>query len=166
MMKELKAVINEEDLDAAREEMLAAFRRIVSGRDIRCAVRAEKPSCMKRRRAVQAPSPLASPRSATPCPSRFNWELLEPRRRALKERQAGVRTVYSRLPAERVVGEVRRLVEKREISVTLLSETIGVSPKSLRKWLDAPDGMTLGVFRELTRWLNGRAEQAQKGYHP
>ena len=148
----LKAVLTEEEEDLRREDSLTGMRRLLESQPERFRLQAETAAFPPRKRTDRRrrqPDALRAARSG-PFPSRLPWELL-PVPEPIRMR---TRVVYRTLPAKDLTRLVRTDMKERRITMEEMAAFLHISPGTFRKWLRAPEDMTIRDYGALTAWLN------------
>ena len=153
----LKAVLTEEEEDLRREDSLAGMRRLLESQPERFRLKAEPAAFPPRKRTDRRrrqPDALRAARSG-PFPSRLPWELLP----APEPSHVRTRVVYRTLPAADLTRLVRTDMKERRITMEEMAAFLHISPGTFRKWLRAPEDMTVRDYGALTAWLNQNPER-------
>ena len=148
----LKAVLTEEEEDLRREDSLTGMRRLLESQPERFRLKAEPAAFPPRKRTDRRrrqPDALRDARPG-PFPSRLPWELLP----APQQPRVRTRVVYRTLPAKDLARLVRTDMKERRITMEEMAAFLHISPGTFRKWLRAPEDMTVRDYGALTAWLN------------
>ena len=153
--RSLSAILAEEEA-FCRDDGLAAMRRLLASQPERFRLRAEPAVFPPRPRTdhrKKHPDALRAARSSGPYPSRLPWDLL-PTPEPTKVRTC---VIYQTLPAQDLVRRVQSNMKERKITMEEMAAFLHVSPGTFRKWLRAPECMTVRDYGELAAWASHSA---------
>ena len=141
------------------------MRRLLASQPERFRLRAEPAAFPPRIRTdhrKKQPDALREAASSGLFPSRLPWDLL-PTPEPPKLRTC---VIYQTLPAQDLVRRVQSNMKERKITMEEMAAFLHVSPGTFRKWLRAPEYMTVRDYGELAAWASQPAVPSGKGRRP
>lgn len=149
----LSALPADEEEEAPRADGLDAMRRLLAAQPWRFCLKAEPaafPPRARKDRRKKPPDALREARASGPFPSRLPWDLLP----TAEPPKVRTHTVYQTLPAEELARRVRSDMKERRTTMEEMAAFLHVSPGTFRKWLRAPEEMTVRDYGALAAWVS------------
>ena len=164
-VRNLKAVLTEEEETLRREDSLEAMRRLLRADPERFRLRAAPAAFPDRKKSdhrKRAPEAMKNAPRSGPFPSRLPWELLP----ASRPERVRTRIVYRTLPAGELADRVRAYMKENRITMEKLASYLHIAPGTFRKWLQNPENMTIRDYGALVAWVNRQPGKAGEGRLP